>query len=126
MHHTPLPIDRVQYLPAAESPETGATVTILRDAHFYGAAMAPMLLVDGEEVAHISNGSSLTFTVDEGSHLIGMRSIGNDMLTPLTLGMHRPTEITELELNAEAGEQYYYRIEIRAGRDNATIQRTSF
>ena len=125
LNHNALGSDEVIYLPEVENASMSATIKIMRDSRIWGAAMAPMLLVDGEEIAHMRNGTSLTFQLDPGSHLIGIRSLGNDMLSPLTLGLRRPTEIFELELTAEASGQYFFRIETRAG-DEFTIQRSSY
>lgn len=121
--HRPLAERDVLQRPAVTS-NAPATIHVMRDSRVWGAAMAPMLLVNGEEVAHIPNGSSLTIRLDPGQHLIGIRSLGNDMVSPLTLGLRRPTEIFELELNAVEDSQYFFRIETRAG-DEFRIQRTS-
>lgn len=121
--HRPLAEQEVLYRPVVTS-NAPAIIHVMRDARVWGGAMAPMLLVNGEEIAHISNGSALTLELDPGQHLIGIRSLGNDMVSPFTLGIRRPTEIIELELNAASDGQYFFRIETRAG-DEFSIQRTS-
>lgn len=123
--HRPISEENIIALPTVLDPSSAATVTIMRDAHIWAAAMEPMLIVNGQEVAHISNGSSLTFQIDSGNHLVGIRSLGNDAVSAVTLGIRRPTEIFERELNAESGGEYFFRIEIRGGQSNFTFQRTS-
>lgn len=124
-NHRPISEENIIALPNVSDPSNAATITVMRDAHIWGAAMAPVLLFNGEEVAHIPNGSSLTFQVDAGHHLVGMRSLGNDAVSTMTLGLRRPTEIFERELFAEPQQHYHFRIETRGGQSNFTFQRTS-
>jgi hypothetical protein len=109
--HTPVPAVRVLALPAAENPSQAPIVHVMRDAQFKGAAMTTTLTFDGQEIAHIESGESLTFKVEPGEHLLGLKFLGNDpVLGILTLGIARPKRFIESATRFEPGRDYFFRI----------------
>ena len=109
--HKPVSAERIISLPRITIPATASTVRVLRDSQFKGSAMGTTLTFNGQEVAEIQNGEKLTFTVDSGEHLLGLRFLGNDPVLGLfTLGLARPKRFVESPTRFEPGKEYIFRI----------------
>lgn len=106
-----MPAERIAVLPRLSDGSPFAVVHVIRDAQFTGSAMTTTLTIDGIDAAHIRSGEKLTFKIQPGEHLLGLKFLGNDpVLGPLTLGLARPKRFIESATIFESGREYYFRI----------------
>ena len=111
MTHNRVPTDRVVEIPPIKDLATASTVHIMRDAQIKGSAMTTTVTIDGQDAAHVENGEKLTFKIDAGEHLIGLKFLGNDpVMGWLTLGIARPKRFSETATRFEPGREYFFRI----------------
>ena len=92
-------------------PSPFAKVSVVRDRQFKGGGLTTTLTFNGKDAANIRSGEKVTFRVEPGEHLLGLRFLGNDpILGALTLGMARPKRFIESATRFEAGREYLFRI----------------
>lgn len=104
-------MERIVGLPMLAEGAPFAVVHVMRDAQFTGSAMTTTFTVDGTDAAHIRSGEKLTFKIQTGEHLLGLKFLGNDpVLGPLTLGLARPKRFIESATIFESSREYYFRI----------------
>jgi hypothetical protein len=94
-----VPAQRIAHLPMASNPKMAARITILRDVGFAGSAATVKLRLNGNPVASFHPRESLTFTLDPGEYVFGVKPVPD-------LG----SGLNELSLTAKAGEHYFFRI----------------
>jgi len=84
--------------PTKDQSDTKATVYVYRYKQFTGSALAPSVYCDEAELAKMENGRYFAVRIDPGKHIF-----------------HSNDKQAGIELNAEAGRQYFIRLEIAAG-----------
>jgi hypothetical protein len=116
----PVPQDRIYeaYKKYSSSKETQANIIIVRDNGVLGVAGTAALFVNGEIVARVRAGESITIHTNGGDNILGVGP-GTKM------GWEKDNvELIEQTLNAEAGKTYYFRISINFNK-GLILQRTS-
>lgn len=109
--HNFVPPERILYFPTVMEPSPFAKVSVVRDRQFKGGGLTTTLTFNGKDAANIRSGEKVTFRVEPGEHLLGLRFLGNDpILGALTLGMARPKRFIESATRFEAGREYLFRI----------------
>ena len=63
-------------------------ITIVRASKFVGCAVAYQVLCDGQVVATIRNGKTITFEVDENSHIIQCCAVAPTMIMGNEFGVY--------------------------------------
>lgn len=94
-----VPARRIAHLPEASNPKLAARVTIVRDVGFAGSAATVNLRLNGRPVASFHPNESLTFTLDPGEYVFGVKP-----------GPNLGSGLNELSLTAKAGERYFFRL----------------
>ncbi|MBM2854452.1 MAG: hypothetical protein HW417_1380 [Steroidobacteraceae bacterium] len=111
LKHDTVPPKRVMGLPPAKDPAASATVHVMRDSQIAGSAMNTVLTIDGEDAARIRDGEEVTFSLEPGEHLLGLKFTGNNPVSGgFTFGFHRPKRFNESATQFEAGKIYIFRI----------------
>lgn len=98
--------DRVyeSYKKYSEKKESGARVIVVRDNGLLGSAGSVALFLNGEIIARVRTGESITLNVNGGDNVLGVGP-GTKM------GWEKDnTELIEQTLSAEIGKDYYFRI----------------
>ena len=73
--------------------------------------MTTTLTINGQDAAAINNGEKVTFQIEPGEHLLGLKFLGNDPAWgALTLGLVRPKRFIESATRFDAGKEYFFRI----------------
>ncbi len=98
--------------------ETLSNVVILRDNGILGAAGSAALFVNGEIVARVKAGESITLHLKPGDNILGIGP-GSKLHWEKD-----STELIEQTLNAEPEKTYYFRITIDRTK-GLILQRTS-
>ena len=104
--HKPVPAARILALPSVKEPANAATVHVMRDAQFVGSAMTTTFTFNGNDAAHIQSGEKVTFKVEPGEHLVGLKFLGNSPI----FGIFRPKRFIESATHFVAGREYIFRI----------------
>lgn len=102
----------------AHEKKSGATIIIVRDRGILGSAGSAAVFLNGEIVARVRTGESLTTYIDSGDNVLG--------IAPGTKLSHEKdnVELIEQTLNANAGGTYYFRITIDRQK-GLILQRTT-
>lgn len=115
-----VPIDRVyeSYKKYAVEKESGSKVIIVRDSGILGSAGSAALFVNGEIIARVRAGESITINVNGGDNVLGV--------APGTkLNFEKDNvELIEQTLDAKPGAVYYFRITIDRYK-GLVLQRTT-
>lgn len=106
------------YKKYSDQKESGAKITVVRDSGMLGAAGSAALFVNGEIVARVRAGESITLNVDSGDNVLGVGP-GTKMSWEKD-----NVELIEQTLNAQAGKDYYFRITIDRYK-GLVLQRTT-
>lgn len=86
--------------------DSGAKIIIVRDSGILGAAGTAALFINGEIVARVRTGESITLNVKSGDNVLGVGP-GTKMSWEKD-----NVELIEQTLNAETGREYFFRITI--------------